>query len=133
MKFTLENTRGIHIHSYQPGELILKLPTDDVSQPHRRISYHSSLILSNPDSVDEWAIRHVNELALHHFQLAWQNKPEIVLFGSGQRMAFPAHEIRQEFANKGIGFEAMDTSAACRTYNVLLAEGRDVMAWLIID
>lgn len=97
------------------------------------MTYRSSLILSNAESVEDWPVIQANKLELHHFELAWQTRPEIVLFGSGQRMMFPAHAIRQEFAIKGIGFEAMDTSAACRTYNVLMSEGRDVMALLIID
>ena len=50
-----------------------------------------------------------------------------------QRTPQAFDRIRQAFAVKGIGFEVMDTSAACRTYNVLVSEGRDVMALLIID
>lgn len=133
MKFILENTRGVHIHGYQPGELTLKLPTGNTANPHQLMTYHSSLILTNAESVEDWAVSHADELTTQHFELAWQARPEIVLFGSGRRMKFPAHEISQEFALKGIGFEAMDTSAACRTYNVLMSEGRDVMALLIID
>jgi len=133
MKFTLENARGIHIHGYQPGELTLKHPSGDVTHPYQLITYRSSLIISNAESVEDWAVTHASELKSHHFELAWQTRPEIVLFGSGRKLMFPAHEIRQEFAIKGIGFEAMDTPAASRTYNVLMAEGRDVMALLIID
>ncbi len=133
MKFTLENTHSVHIHSYKPGELSLKLPVGDTTRSHQLTTYDSSVIISHTGNVENWAVTHVSELTLHHFDIAWQNRPEIVLFGSGQHLAFPAHEIRQEFARKGIGFEAMNTPAACRTYNVLLSEGRDVLAMLIIN
>ena len=133
MKFTLESARGIQIHACQPGEVILRLPTEDSAKPHQLVSYRSSLILTNTDRVENWGVSHVSEVESQHFQLAWQDRPEIVLFGSGQRLIFPAHDIRQRFSMEGIGFEAMDTPAACRTYNVLIAEGRDVMALLIID
>lgn len=133
MKFTLEKTRGIHIHGFQTGELTLKLPNTDINQAHLLMTYHSSLIITNTDTVEDWAMTQVSELELQHFELAWQTRPEIVLFGSGQKLMFPSYEIRQAFVTKGIGFEAMDTAAACRTYNVLKAEGRDVMALLIID
>ena len=133
MKFTLEKVRGIHIHGYQPGELTLKVPGSDITQAHELMTYRSSLIISNADSVEDWAVPHTSELKLQHFELAWQTKPAIVLFGSGRKLVFPPHEIHIAFANQRIGFEAMDTSAACRTYNVLKSEGRDVMALLIID
>ena len=133
MKFTLENTRGIQIHGYRPGEVTLKLPAEDATQPRQLSTYRSSLILTNTVTVENWAITHVRELELQHFETIWQTRPGLVLLGTGQRLIFPDQKIRREFAVKGIGFEAMDTPAACRTYNVLVAEGRDVMALLIID
>ena len=54
-----------------------------------------------------------------------------VLLGTGAALAIPANDIRKLFAEARIGLEAMSTGAACRTYNVLLAEGRDVSAGLI--
>lgn len=133
MKFTLESAHGIQIHGYRPGEVTLRLPAEDAAHPLRLVTYTSSLILSNTESVTDWSVAHISELALHHFEPAWRNKPEIVLLGSGRQLVFPDNEIRYRFAIEGIGFETMDTAAACRTYNVLLSEGRDVMALLIID
>ncbi len=133
MKFTLENTRGIQIHGYRPGEVTLKLAVEDDTLPRQLITYRSSLILTNTANVEDWPVSHARELASHHFEPVWQASPGIVLLGTGQQLIFPDHKIRQEFASNGIGFEAMDTPAACRTYNVLVAEGRDVMALLIID
>ena len=57
--------------------------------------------------------------------------PELILLGTGERMIMPGQALRREFRARGIGLEAMDTGAACRTYNVLLAEGRKIAAALI--
>ena len=57
--------------------------------------------------------------------------PEFLLLGTGRRQVFPAAEVRRAFAAAGISLEAMDTGAACRTYNVLLAEHRPVAAALV--
>ena len=60
-------------------------------------------------------------------------KPELVVFGSGQIFRFPAPTVMSAFAEARIGFEVMDTPAACRTYTVLMSEGRRVAAALLID
>ena len=59
-------------------------------------------------------------------------KPELVVFGSGAVFRFPERRIMAAFANARIGFEVMDTPAACRTYNVLMSEGRQIAAALLI-
>jgi uncharacterized protein len=59
-------------------------------------------------------------------------KPELVIFGSGAKFQFPATAILAAFAEARIGFEVMDTPAACRTYTVLMSEGRRVAAALLI-
>ena len=57
--------------------------------------------------------------------------PELVLLGTGARQVFPAPSFGARFLSAGIGFEVMDTGAACRTYNVLVAEQRPVVAVLL--
>ena len=59
--------------------------------------------------------------------------PELVIFGSGSRLRFPKPALLQPLMTRRIGFETMDTAAACRTYNVLLAEGRAVVAALLFE
>jgi uncharacterized protein len=54
-------------------------------------------------------------------------KPELVIFGSGARIRFPAAALLRPLIERGIGVETMDTGAACRTYNVLAGEGRSVV------
>jgi uncharacterized protein len=55
----------------------------------------------------------------------------VLLLGTGTKQVFPAPDVRRAFADAGVGLEAMTTGAACRTYNILLAEGRMVGAALI--
>lgn len=68
--------------------------------------------------------------ALHHLRGACEPQT-VLLLGTGRRQVFPKLATRRAFADAGIGLEAMDTGAACRTYNVLLAEKRSVVAALI--
>jgi uncharacterized protein len=58
--------------------------------------------------------------------------PELVLLGTGQRQIFPAASFRARYLSAGIGFEVMDTGAACRTFNVLVGEQRRVVALLML-
>ena len=58
--------------------------------------------------------------------------PEVVLLGTGQRQIFPGGRLSRRFFSAGIGIEVMDTGAACRTFNVLVAEQRRVVAVLML-
>ena len=67
-------------------------------------------------------------LVRHGFPL----EPEIALIGTGARQVFPPAPFRAAFLNAGIGIEAMDSGAACRTFNVLVGEGRRVAALIVV-
>jgi uncharacterized protein len=60
-------------------------------------------------------------------------QPAIVIFGTGWQTVLPPRELVFATARRGIGFETMDTPAACRTFNILISEGRDVAAVLVIQ
>ena len=62
-----------------------------------------------------------------------REKPEVIIFGTGWQTRLPPRELVFALARRGIGFEMMDTPAACRTFNVLVSEDRDVAAVLIIN
>ncbi len=80
-----------------------------------------------------WPVRRIEEITLAGLTALWagENPPEVLLLGCGPRMAMPPGGLRRELREAGPVLEPMDTGAACRTYNVLLAEGRDVAAALI--
>ena len=69
--------------------------------------------------------------AEHFAEILADNDVELVLLGCGVKMALPPKALKQALKDKGIALEPMDTGAACRTYNVLLADGRRLAAALL--
>jgi uncharacterized protein len=95
--------------------------------------YRASLVLSADRLVSDWPVRSVADLSEDHLETVLEMEPEVVLLGTGRKQAFPAPRLLSAFYERGIGFEAMTTEAACRTFNVLVSEGRTAVAALIID
>jgi uncharacterized protein len=60
-------------------------------------------------------------------------KPELILIGTGNKQRFPKPELLKSLILAKIGFEIMDSQAACRTYNILVGEGRQVLLALIVE
>jgi uncharacterized protein len=73
------------------------------------------------------------ELGPESFELLAQLKVEVVIFGSGARLRFPKPAWIAPLAERRIGIETMDTAAACRTYNILAQEGREVAVALLLE
>ena len=87
-----------------------------------------------PDRVENWdAPQNFELLDEKHFEVLFKNKEniDIVLLGSGEKGLFLNPVLRQSIKQKGFSVDVMDTGAACRTYNVLMAEGRRVVAMLM--
>ncbi len=84
------------------------------------------------EAVDRQWAADFSSLTQDHFRRLLDFQPELVLFGSGQQFRFPAPQVVAPLIEAGIGFETMDTQAACRTYAVLASEGRRVVAALLI-
>ena len=78
-----------------------------------------------------WQVAQFEALTPTHFERIAALQPELVIFGSGARLRFPTPVLLRPLIDAGIGVETMDSSAACRTYNILLAEGRSVVAALL--
>lgn len=81
--------------------------------------------------VCEWAPQHWDELQATHFESVRAMRPELVIVGSGAKHRFVHPRHAQHLIAEGIGVESMDTIAACRTFNVLVSEGRRVVATLM--
>ena len=94
---------------------------------------HASSLLVTPSQVVEWSASNAQSLSGTHFDAALELQPEVVLLGTGAKLQFPSAEVLRPLIDAGIGFEVMDTGAACRTYNILMAEGRRVLAALIVE
>jgi uncharacterized protein len=94
---------------------------------------HTTSLIVTPDQVDtDWAPERFEDLDLDCFLSLLENPPEIVLLGTGASLRLPPREIVTAFRSRGIGLEVMDTGAACRTYNIIMAEGRTVAAALLM-
>jgi uncharacterized protein len=94
--------------------------------------HEASLLVSGDRLVTDWPARVLEELKPDHLAAIVELKPEIVLLGTGARFSFPEPSLLAPLYKAGIGVEVMDTPAACRTYNILLGEGRNVVAALIV-
>lgn len=94
--------------------------------------YVRSLVLTPDEVVGDWHDKPVDDLSETDFAAVIDGSPEIVLLGTGMRNIFPPRDLVFAFARLGIGFEAMDTPAAARTFNVLATEGRRVTAVLYL-
>lgn len=92
----------------------------------------SSLVVPWRGEVRRWSPQRFDDLAAEHFDELAESGAEVVLFGSGARLRFPAPVMLRALIARRIGVETMDTAAACRTYNVLAAEGRCVVAALLL-
>jgi uncharacterized protein len=95
------------------------------------VEHTESVIVAWNGTVVPWRAATFEALAVDHFARLADLHPELVLFGSGPRLRFPAPALLKPLIDARIGIETMDTAAACRTYNVLLAEGRSVVAALL--
>ena len=92
--------------------------------------YTSPVILSAQTIITDWPARSFDQLTASHLETILPLNPEVVLIGTGPRQAFLSPEQMMFFYERGIGIEAMTTDAACRTFNVLVSELRNVVAAL---
>lgn len=94
--------------------------------------YRDSLVLTPDAIVEGWAASGFDALDEADFEALIGYAPEIVLLGTGASIRFPHPRLTRALTDAQIGFEVMDTAAACRTFNILAAEGRKVVAALIL-
>ena len=97
------------------------------------VEHRRSVIVPWTGAVRAWPVESFEALTEAHFTLLAQAAPELVIFGSGSRIRFVRPALLKSLLERRIGVETMDTAAACRTYNVLLAEGRSVLAALLFE
>ena len=95
------------------------------------VAHTESVVVPWQGAVLPWQAASFEALEAKHFERLAALRPELVVFGSGARLRFPAAVLLRPLIDARIGIETMDTAAACRTYNVLFAEGRSVVAALL--
>jgi uncharacterized protein len=98
-----------------------------------KIPYSHAVLLSSDGEILEWAVKSFDELSPADFSQMAALKPELIIIGTGKRQRFPKLELLKTLIEVKIGFEVMDSQAACRTYNILVGEGRQVLLALIVE
>jgi len=121
MKFTADTASGNVIRSYSPGKIRLQDNT-----------LTSNAIISQDQIIPEWDPAPLAELSIADFAPALELKPDIILFGTGEQQHFPELSLLTEIMRSGVAIEVMNTTAACRTFNVLIGENRAVVAALLV-
>jgi len=109
------------IRTYAPGRIVVN-----------ETVYGASLIVQPDRIIADWPPQSFAALAEPHFQVLAGLGTEVVLIGTGARLRFPPPVLLRPLIAAGCGFEVMDTGAACRTYNILMGEGRRVAAALLM-
>ena len=92
-----------------------------------------SIVIGSRGEKFDWNCASFEDLTEEHFTQLATTRPELVIFGSGSRIRFVPPGFLRGLIQQRIGIETMDTLAACRTYNVLAGEGRQVIAALLIE
>lgn len=122
MPFELDENRAFYqIRAYKPG--VIKV-NDKI--------FTKSLIITPTQLIENWDPQSVNELSFTALSPVIKLKPDILLIGTGNTQVFLPLDTYGELINHGMGVEVMNTSAACRTFNALSSENRNVVAALII-
>jgi uncharacterized protein len=121
MRFVQDSGSNLNIiRGYGPGGLKIN---EEIF--HGSLVVTASVVRVEPDLIV------VTDLSADHVAHVLELEPELVLVGTGARQIFPDPAFGAAFLKAGIGFEVMDTGAACRTFNVLVSEQRRVVALLL--
>lgn len=122
MKLTRElgDPEDHRLRGYEPGRIFVN---DEAIE--------TSVIIAGAVLDRDWPPETFDQLEPAHLDTILALEPEIVLLGTGESQRFPRREFMRVMLEKGIGLEVMDTPSACRTYHVLMAEGRLVVAALL--
>ncbi len=93
--------------------------------------YDKPFILSGKQIITGWGVASIDDINESSLQVIFDLQPEVILIGTGSKQVFLPPATQAHFIRRHFGFEVMTTDAACRTFNVLAAEGRHVVAGLL--
>jgi uncharacterized protein len=121
MKFHLSAAAGNVVTGIGPGWIRIGA-----------VEYRENIVLTPESIATGWAASGFEGLTEDDFAQLLTRKPEVVLLGAGPTIRFPHPQLTRALTDAGVGVEVMDTPAACRTFNILAAEGRSVVAALFV-
>lgn len=123
MKLNLEHDASLNlITGYGTDHLMIN-----------KLRHDGNAVVEATRIVPDWAPGGLTGLCAEDFAAVVELRPQVVLIGTGGRLRFPPAAVLRPLIDARIGYEVMDLAAACRTYNVLVSEGRAVAAALIFD
>jgi uncharacterized protein len=133
------NFRAYMIRSYAPGELSITHPIGNTAvqgtvveaKPRHEVVKHNLIIMAD-QIIRDWGPSNFRDLDQTHFDIFSTLDIEVVLLGAGETQQFLKQDLMDTLLKQGIGVEVMNNAAACRTYNIIMTEGRRVAAALII-
>jgi len=120
MRFSQDSFASNSIRAYDDGEITISDKT--ISQS----------VVITAESIQLWEPRSIDELTAGHLDRLGEFDPEIVIIGTGKELTFPSPAVTAGLQVRGIGVEVMAHDAACRTFNILLAEDRRVVVALMM-
>jgi uncharacterized protein len=122
MKLHADRAEGVNvIHAYTRTSVSVN------GQVHSR-----SIIVPPSGPMVDWPVQSLQALTEADFHPILAARPEVLILGTGTTLRFIQPGLMRHLMSARIGVETMDTAAACRTYNILVGEGRQVMAALLI-
>lgn len=120
MKFQADKSDAQTITGYGPGWIAVD-----------RQNHETSLLVGSRGLLQAWGPQRFEDLSAADFEILASLEAEVIIFGSGSKNRFPPPAWLKPLMEKRVGLETMDTASACRTYNVLAGEGRNVIAALL--
>ena len=120
----------LHLPQTQQYQTVTAYDADSVE--FNAITYRHSLIVLPEVAPVTWPVAHFDALTEADFQTIAAMVPDVVILGTGTKQRFIHPRLIVSLNSQRIGVECMDNQAACRTYNILMAEGRKVALALII-
>lgn len=121
------------LHADQPNALNTVTAYDDHAIEINLVPYAHSILVTPEGPVERWDVTRFEDLTAADFEQILPYRPEVVVFGSGRTLRFPHPRLTAGLIQHRIGVDTMDVKAACRTYNILMAEGRKVAALLLVE
>jgi uncharacterized protein len=123
MKMTLDDAAGLNLVSaYADGQAKI-----------RGQEYNTSLLIFPRTLITDWDVETIDGLTPKAFKPIIAEKPELLILGTGNTQVFPHPRTFITLIDRNIGYEVMDNAAACRTYNILLGEGRHAALGLLMS
>ena len=123
MKFQAEdNQAAFTVSAHGPGFVEIN-----------RVRFESGVCVASDSAPEPWGEQGFAALTEQDFARLAERAPEVVIVGTGATQRFAPPALLRALIQRGIGFEVMNTAAACRTYNILVGEGRRALAALVVE